>query len=531
MKLPRSVWIPILILAALVFAWRMNTQPLTNWDEGIYANVNLELFHSQDWTKLTYFGVNFLEKPPLQFWLTYPLFGIFGANEFSVRFWSVAAGIGTALLIGLWSWRASQKKIIALLAPAMFILGRFALIHAFRTGDLDGLLTFFVTLAMYGYWRASALTHNGRWMLVWGMASAAAIMTKSLAGLIPVIVVGIDVLITRGWKKIGWGNIAWGVGAFVVLVTPWHMVEAQRFGNAFWDSYLGRHVLDRTSEALFNTTSWTYYFGIIRDRFFPFSYLLPIAIISGVWRMWKRDGTLERQLLLWIITVFAIFTYIQTRREWYVLTLYPAAVMLVALSIQQWWHATWKPWVYAVATVCCIALFAYIPQDHFFLLLLQRFPGVNVLTKGIWQKNIGQLIFGVAAALFVFVISWLLRTKRFTLSKRLMLTTGGVMFLLVGLWTIQYLRSQPTTLPLKTIAARIAKENPENIQLIGTKLKKQPAGYFYILRLDTHSIEYPPQTDPRTPLVLTTNEALNAPLNTEGKVLVHAGVFDLIDMR
>ncbi|MEK7538038.1 MAG: phospholipid carrier-dependent glycosyltransferase, partial [Patescibacteria group bacterium] len=151
---PRSVWIPVLALALVIFGWRLNSVPLTNWDEGIYANVNLELFRSHDWTKLTYFGKDFLEKPPLQFWLTYPLIGVFGPTELAMRLWSALAGAGTAVLLALWGWQATQKRSVAWLAGGLFVLGRFALIHAFRSGDLDGLLTFLIVLDMYGYWRS-----------------------------------------------------------------------------------------------------------------------------------------------------------------------------------------------------------------------------------------------------------------------------------------------------------------------------------------------------------------------------------------
>ena len=153
-RFPRSVWIPLMALSLVMFGWRLTTVPLTNWDEGIYANVNLELFHSHDWTKLTYFGANFLEKPPLQFWITSVLYGVFGPTELAVRLLPALAGLGTVLLIAWWTWSATKQRNTALIAGLLFVLGRFTLVHAFRTGDLDGLLTLFITLAMFGYWRS-----------------------------------------------------------------------------------------------------------------------------------------------------------------------------------------------------------------------------------------------------------------------------------------------------------------------------------------------------------------------------------------
>ncbi len=527
-RLPRSIWISVLLVSALVFCWRLNTVPLTNWDEGIYANTNLELFHSQDWTKLTYFGAKFLEKPPLQFWGTYVLFGVFGPTEFAVRLWSALAGIATALLLALWGWQATQKKSVAWIAALSFVFGRFALIHAFRTGDLDGLMTLFIVVAMYAYWRS---LKTPRWFLIWGVATAAAVMTKSVAGLIPLFVVGLDILISRGWRRIGWGNIGWGVGALIIFAAPWHIIETVRFGSKFWDDYLGWNIIQRSTESLFTKTPWYWYFGIIRDRWFPFSYLLPLVIITAGWRAWKQRSDLDRLLLIWGAIVLIFFTLIQTRREWYILPFYPAAALLVAITVERWWNEKQNMTMKVFAILTSIAMFAYIPVDHHLKALLAHIPVFQKLSSGFWISKPGQLAFGIVVMSIILVVAWLLRKYKFSLQRWTMVGIGGAMMLMAVIWTVQYTRSLPTDLPLKTIAARLEQEHVQNVMLIGTKLKKQPAGYFYILRLDTHSQEYPVGTSPRTPLIITTSEPQNAPLNTEGKVLAKDGVFVLLDLR
>lgn len=263
------VWLPILVVALVVFGWRLNSVPLTNWDEGIYANVNLELFRSHDWTKLTYFGANFLEKPPLQFWATSALFGILGPTELAIRLWPALAGLGTVMLLAWWAWQATKNRWTALLAGLAFVLGRFALVHAFRTGDLDGALTFFIVLALYSYWRSC---DRSRWWIGWGVGTALAIMTKSFVGLLPIIIVGLDVVIGWRWKQLQWRDIGWGITALVALAAPWHVIETLRFGHVFWDSYLGLHVIERTTESLFTATPWYWYLGIVCNRFAPFSF-------------------------------------------------------------------------------------------------------------------------------------------------------------------------------------------------------------------------------------------------------------------
>lgn len=527
-RLPRVVWIPVLALAIAVFGWRVTTVPLTNWDEGIYANVNLELFKSHDWTKLTYFGADFLEKPPLQFWATYPLFGIFGPTELAVRFWSVFAGVATSMLLCWWAWQASGRRMTALLAASFFILGRFALVHAFRTGDLDGLLTFFVTLAMYGYWRAGTAP---RWMVVWGVSTAAAIMTKSLVGIVPLVAVGVDVLIARAWRRIGWANIAWGVVTFLLLVMPWHIVETVRFGRSFWDSYLGLNVIERTTDSLFTSTPWHWYLGIFRDRFFPFSFLFPLALVTVATTLWNNKRELVRPLLIWFGFILAIFSLIQTRREWYILPLYPAAAMLLSMAAESWWRERQRRWFQVVFLLGIAAAFGHLLTDTHLRSVLVRMPLTSWLTQGIWPTLTGQTIFGTIVGGALIGVCYTLRRTRWNMWQWMLVKTAGAMFLIALSWSGLYIKALPGALPLKTIATRLEPERLQRVPLIGTRLKKQPAGYFYLLRLDTHFTEYPDGTLPTLPVVITTTETANSPLNTEGRVLAQGGGMLLIDLR
>lgn len=526
-RLPRSVWIPVLALALVVFGWRINTIPFTNWDEGIYANVNLELFHSQDWTKLTYFGADFLEKPPLQFWATSFLFGVFGPTELAVRLIPVLAGIATSLLLALWVWQRTKHRAASVITGVVFILGRFALLHAFRTGDLDGLLVLFITLALYGYWRSWT---SARWIVVWGAASAGAIMTKSFVGLLPLMIVGIDMLVSRGWRRIGWTNIGWAMFAFVALAAPWHIIETLRFGQAFWHSYLGVNVLERTTDSLFTTTPWWWYAQIIRDRLYPFSFLLPVVLMFAGWRMWKKDE-LMRLLLIWTVVTFIAFTYIHTRREWYILPLYPALAMILGFAALDWWYNKQKLGLQFVIVLSTSAALGHVLTDTQIRLALEHFPLVKNLTTSFWRTISGQILFGLAIGTLLIMLSVVISRRRSTWWRWWLGLSGGVFVLIALSWTALYLRTLPTSLPLKTMATVIEEQHVQSVSLIGTRLKKQPAGYFYILRMGTHSMEYAPGTLPKTPLVVTTNEDKNKPLNTEGKKLVNIPPLLLLDLR
>ncbi len=526
---PRSVWLPIAVAALLVFGWRIWNVPLTNWDEGIYANVNLELWRSHDWTKLTYFGQNFLEKPPLQFWLTWPLIGLLGPTELAMRLWPVAAGVATAVLLGWWAWQASRNRWLAWLVAIIFISGRFVVNHAFRTGDLDGLLTWFIAFALYSYWRAA---DRPRWWIGWGAATGLAIMTKSLAGLIPIMVAGLDILVGWRWKTLTWKHVSWGALALAVIAAPWHLVETIRFGQTFWRDYLGFHVLERAAEPLFNRTAWWWYWSAIRTQFFPFSLFLPLALVLAIRRAWLDRSSLDRLLVIWFFVVLTVFSIIQTRREWYILPLYPAAALLVGRMIDDLWRRRQPRWVTAVFWMSVVAMFGALLTGLHPSRVLWNVTPFRILPSDWWGDEIGRWTVAVLSAGLLWLLAWLIRRYRgLGLRRWSVMLVIGVTVYLAAAWIGLSLRHLPSALALKTVAARVERMKTTALSVVGVNLKGQPAGYFYLRRMDDVQVpEQPSGTPPASPVVLTTTEPKNAPLNTEGRVILKQPPFVLLDL-
>src|ERR1700734_890088 len=68
------------ILACIVLLPLLGHKPLTDWDEGIYAEISREIFSLgvlvPHWNYQPWF-----EKPPLMFGITAAFFKLFGVNE------------------------------------------------------------------------------------------------------------------------------------------------------------------------------------------------------------------------------------------------------------------------------------------------------------------------------------------------------------------------------------------------------------------------------------------------------------------
>src|SRR2546428_13485046 len=78
----------VLLVSALFFSLAMlraGSMPLTDPDEGRYAEIAREMVASGDYVVPHLFSIPYLEKPPLLYWLTALSFRALGENEIAAR--------------------------------------------------------------------------------------------------------------------------------------------------------------------------------------------------------------------------------------------------------------------------------------------------------------------------------------------------------------------------------------------------------------------------------------------------------------
>src|SRR5476651_2591764 len=92
------------------------TRPLFNPDEGRYAEIPREMLESGDWVIPHLNGLDYIEKPPLQYWATALSYRVLGTNAFAARLYTALTALATITLVWLaarrlWSpetaWRAA----------------------------------------------------------------------------------------------------------------------------------------------------------------------------------------------------------------------------------------------------------------------------------------------------------------------------------------------------------------------------------------------------------------------------------------
>ncbi len=188
-------------LGMLVFLYGLNVgTDVMDVDAAQYASISLEMSQNQSYLEVYHRQLDYLDKPPLLFWLSSFSFQFFGVSNWAYKLPSVLV-----LLLGIYAtfrfarlWYGEKTALFAALIYG-FAQGTFQMSNDIRT---DTLLTSWVIFAI---WQLSAYIQEGKWLNLLGgtVGVALAMMSKGPIGiLIPGIAIGFDLLLKREWKKI-----------------------------------------------------------------------------------------------------------------------------------------------------------------------------------------------------------------------------------------------------------------------------------------------------------------------------------------
>lgn len=176
----------LFLLFALALIWGLFL-PVFDVDAALYAALSMELMQQDNWLQLYERGSDYLDKPPLLFWLNALFYQIFGIYSWVYKLPSVLAG-----LLGMWYiFRIAHRfyeKETAWMAAAFYgsSIGFFWIASDVKT---DLLMSSFLVAAVYHLLR---LTDQFHWkdLVFYSLFTALAMMSKGIMGLFfPVVLI------------------------------------------------------------------------------------------------------------------------------------------------------------------------------------------------------------------------------------------------------------------------------------------------------------------------------------------------------
>ena len=345
----------VLAAGAILLFTGLGRADLFNPDEPREAEMAREMLVSGDRVVPRLNGEPFLEKPPLFYWLVVGAYRAAGGpSEAAARAVPAIAG----LLCLLVTWRMARRMLgeeTGLLA-ALILLTGFESFWIARRTLIDMPMTLAILLAIDALHRvvtaerraprAAVLTCIG--------ALAAALLFK---GVIGAAIPGLAVLgwllwrldLSPLWRR---GILAAGLAALVPVALWIKALYAALGPEAVREFVLVNNVHRFTGGAAkgHDNPVWYYLPAIVTD-FFPWSLLLPFALVAAARAAWRiapwapaaneaegREREALRDLLVWFLLPLAVLSLASTKRGLYLLPVYPAASILCG-----WWLARGRP--------------------------------------------------------------------------------------------------------------------------------------------------------------------------------------------
>jgi hypothetical protein len=306
-------------------------------DEVRYTEVAREMGVAKSYVLPVLNGQTYSEKPPLFFWLLLLLAKMHGGfSEVTARWISVGAMAGTVLsvyLLGrlLFDWKSGRVAALLLATTA----------HPFwfsHLGVMDNLLMFFVTVSILAFYAGHRGFCSGR--IGYGASALAmglGVLTKGPLGLLlPWSVLAAWLLWAEGPK--GWRRQAlwWTPILALIPVLAWLVPACLEGGPEYSRIILWKQNVGRALEGYAHRKPFTFYLDVLPGGLAPWIVMLPLAI--WVWleqRVSKQTDESARWQLpaAWAVVMFLILSFISSKRDKYLLPIYPAASLFVGRAM------------------------------------------------------------------------------------------------------------------------------------------------------------------------------------------------------
>lgn len=346
------------LVSFLVIFAKLHLGDLSGYDDAVYAHEGRAMLFSGDWWNVRLNGRLDFDKPPLFIWLEAASMWLFGVSDWAAKFPAALLGWGTILLSYFVARELHDEYWLPVWAMLVLLTTQFFLRYAMHAMT-DVPFAFFFTLALLGYVKA---LRQPRYWLLCGAALCAALMLRSVLGLLPLGVIVLHLVWQRRFDVLRSGYFAGCLLGAFSLPLAW-------FGSQYWwhgAEFFARHFaysvenvpqiekdgVPRLLSGLFQ------YPWLLLQYYWPWLPLALYGLLKESRRGWRERAWASQLLILWVLGVAAPLSLLQIKYLRYLMPIFPALAVLAALA----WLG-WLPTRHRLASlklayaVLCIAVF------------------------------------------------------------------------------------------------------------------------------------------------------------------------------
>ena len=401
---------------------------IMNVDAAQYASISLEMLRNQSYLQVFDFQSDYLDKPPLLFWISSLSLGLIGLCNFAYKL-----GAFLMLLLSLYAiFKFSLLYYSQEIAKnAVLIFGScqafFLMTNDVRT---DGLLSSSVIVSVWLL--AEFLLRNKlKHLLLGAVFTAFGMMAKGPIGIIAVLMpIGLHLIYQRKWNKIF--NASWLLYIVVVglLLVPMSYglyaqfdLHPEKIINGklnqsglyfyYWLQSFGRITGENVWD---NGLPWHFFIGSISWDFFPWILLLYAGLFLQFRKLIfsKNEKPIEIISLSGFVLLFALLSMSRYKLPHYIFVSLPFASIISALyvsKINQKQRIIWEKIYFGFGCIILLLLTIYplfffkeLNYELIALLLLQAFLLIRMNKlplKGLTKMMAYVLVFNLFLS-FVF---------------------------------------------------------------------------------------------------------------------------------
>ena len=321
----------LVAICLFLFFFKLGSRALWDHDEGMHAAMARNMVVTGDWVTPTFNGEGFYDKPALFNWLGAASFELLGFTELAARLPSAVLGFACVLLTYLLGKKMFGSSVGFLGGLILATSGLFMVLS--RAVQYDIVLCFFTTLSLFFFYSGVVdEKHRRRYFLLFYVATAFAVLAKGPLGLvIPALVVGPYLLLSRRLGLLREMQLGWGVLIVAAVASPWYILMAVRNDDYLAHFFLGQNLGYFLSAESRHPEPFYFYLLVLPGLLFPWTAFLPLAIYRPLRDPQSRTKDPIRFLLIWVIVIFVFFSLAVSKLETYLLPLFPAVALLIAL--------------------------------------------------------------------------------------------------------------------------------------------------------------------------------------------------------
>jgi 4-amino-4-deoxy-L-arabinose transferase-like glycosyltransferase len=334
----------ILVVSIVPYFWGLGKADIQDVDEAAYGEIAREMVASGDWVSPTLNGKPFDQHPPLGPWMMALSIKLFGATPLAVRLPNALLALVGLLITFSIGRRIAGREAGILAALALVTAPAYHLMV--RDARLDMALMVFISLALWGVF--SYLYEPRKYYLVLGYIGAAlAFLTKGPIGLVvPLLVVGVFIILSRRWSLILRLGLPWGLALIAVMLIPWYWAMYRAHGS--------HYIYVLFIEQNFKRFATTNYAGK-SDPFFyvhTFAWMFLPWFVAMIWQIARRFPALRRArfdidrmspkepapglMTIWLIAPIVLMSFSQTKLPQYVFFVLPAAAVIAGVFLKDY---------------------------------------------------------------------------------------------------------------------------------------------------------------------------------------------------